>query len=120
MLKEDDNKIKNAILVINEVSLSDRGNFSCEVSNEATQKLDKYEPIMSTTYVRVKGKVDLCFCKKIQIYIFVFLSGKYAALWPFLGICAEVFILCAIILIYEKRRNKAEMDESDTDQSPEQ
>lgn len=46
--------------------------------------------------------------------------GKFAALWPFLGICAEVVILCAIILIYEKRRNKAEMEESDTDQSPEQ
>lgn len=47
-------------------------------------------------------------------------TGKLAALWPFLGICAEVFVLCAIILVYEKRRNKAEMDESDTDQSPEQ
>lgn len=47
-----------------------------------------------------------------------FLSDKLAALWPFLGICAEVIILCAIILIYEKKRNKAEMEESDTDQSP--
>lgn len=45
-------------------------------------------------------------------------KGKYAALWPFLGILAEVFILCAIILVYEKKRNKAELDESDTDQSP--
>lgn len=43
---------------------------------------------------------------------------KLAALWPFLGICAEVIILCAIILIYEKKRNKSEMEESDTDQSP--
>lgn len=49
-----------------------------------------------------------------------FFTGKLAALWPFLGICAEVFILCAIILVYEKRRNKADPDESDTDQSPEQ
>lgn len=47
-------------------------------------------------------------------------TGKLAALWPFLGICAEVFILCAIILVYEKRRNKEGLDESDTDQSPEQ
>ena len=31
---------------------------------------------------------------------------KLAALWPFLGICAEVLILCTIIFIYEKRRNK--------------
>jgi len=43
-----------------------------------------------------------------------------AALWPFLGIVAEVVVLCTIILIYEKKRNKTELDESDTDQSPEQ
>ncbi|KAK9497811.1 hypothetical protein O3M35_003731 [Rhynocoris fuscipes] len=45
---------------------------------------------------------------------------KFAALWPFIGICAEVVVLCAIIFIYERKRNKAELDESDTDQSPEQ
>jgi hypothetical protein len=45
-------------------------------------------------------------------------KDKLAALWPFLGICAEVFVLCAIILIYEKKRNKSELEESDTDQSP--
>lgn len=39
----------------------------------------------------------------------------YAALWPFLGICLEVFILCAIILVYEKRRTKPEMEDSDAD-----
>lgn len=39
----------------------------------------------------------------------------YAALWPFLGICLEVFILCAIILVYEKRRTKPELDDSDAD-----
>ena len=33
-----------------------------------------------------------------------FVTDKYAALWPFLGICAEVLILCIIIFIYEKRR----------------
>lgn len=45
--------------------------------------------------------------------------GKYAALAPFLGICAEVIILCTIILIYEKKRDKTELEESDTDQGPE-
>lgn len=48
------------------------------------------------------------------------IKDKYAALWPFLGICAEVIILCAIIIIYEKKRNKTELEESDTDQSPDQ
>lgn len=38
-------------------------------------------------------------------------KDKLAALWPFLGICAEVFVLCTIILIYEKRRNKTDLDE---------
>jgi hypothetical protein len=46
-------------------------------------------------------------------------TDKLAALWPFLGICAEVFVLCGIILIYEKKRNKTELEESDTDNSPE-
>ena len=31
---------------------------------------------------------------------------KYAALWPFLGIVAEVVILCIIIFACEKRRAK--------------
>ncbi|XP_037295092.1 neuroplastin [Manduca sexta] len=42
-------------------------------------------------------------------------KDMYAALWPFLGICVEVFVLCAIILVYEKRRTKPEQDDSDTD-----
>ena len=33
-------------------------------------------------------------------------ADKLAALWPFLGICAEVAILCIIIFVYEKRRAK--------------
>uniref|UniRef100_A0A8D8ZUN3 Uncharacterized protein n=1 Tax=Cacopsylla melanoneura TaxID=428564 RepID=A0A8D8ZUN3_9HEMI len=43
-----------------------------------------------------------------------------SALWPFLGIVVEVVVLCTISLIYEKKRNKSELEESDTDQSPEQ
>lgn len=33
-------------------------------------------------------------------------KDKLAALWPFLGIVAEVIVLCVIILVYEKRRSK--------------
>lgn len=54
------------------------------------------------------------------MFLFNRFAEKYAALWPFIGICAEVIILCAIIVIYEKKRNKSELEESDTDQSPDQ
>lgn len=41
------------------------------------------------------------------------------ALWPFLAICGEVVILCTLIIIFEHRRTKPDMDESETDGSPE-
>ena len=42
------------------------------------------------------------------------ISDKLAALWPFLGIVAEVIVLCAIILIYEKKKSKQMADEDDS------
>ncbi|XP_014368572.2 basigin [Papilio machaon] len=45
----------------------------------------------------------------------LYVKDMYAALWPFLGICFEVFVLCTIILVYEKRRTKPDLDDSDTD-----
>ncbi|XP_036328067.1 neuroplastin isoform X3 [Rhagoletis pomonella] len=94
ILKPDDNQVKNAILSIENISLDDRGEFKCIGRNDANEYAD-YAEASDASFVRVKGKL--------------------AALWPFLGICAEVLILCAIILIYEKRRNKSELEESDTD-----
>lgn len=38
--------------------------------------------------------------------ILIRVKNKLAALWPFLGICAEVAILCTIIFIYERKRAK--------------
>lgn len=35
--------------------------------------------------------------------------SRFAALWPFLGIVAEVIILVTIIFIYEKRRKPDEV-----------
>ena len=43
--------------------------------------------------------------------VLVCVSDKFAALWPFLGICAEVLILCIIIFIYERRRSKKMAEE---------
>lgn len=39
--------------------------------------------------------------------------SKLAALWPFLGIVAEVVVLVAIIFIYERRRAKKEQEENE-------
>lgn len=97
VLERDEEKgVDNAVLIIQEADLSDRGVYTCIGIRQSEPDIVDSDDTM----VRIKD--------------------KYAALWPFLGICAEVFILCAIILIYEKKRNKAELDESDTDQSPDQ
>lgn len=92
-----DKGTENAVLQINEATMADRGDYYCHGNNVATRLGNATE---AKVYVRVKDKL--------------------AALWPFLGICVEVIVLCTIIFIYEKKRNKTELEESDTDQSPEQ
>ncbi|XP_064607823.1 basigin-like [Liolophura sinensis] len=77
---------KNGILTIFELQFEDRAVYKCEANN--TFGTDN-----STILVRVKDKL--------------------AALWPFLGIVAEVAILCLIIFIYEKKRSKESDDEED-------
>ncbi|XP_068151924.1 uncharacterized protein Bsg [Drosophila tropicalis] len=94
ILSPNDN-VENAILTLENVTLDDKGDYKCYGSNAANEYGVNSTVASDFTTVRVKG--------------------KFAALWPFLGICAEVLILCVIILIYEKRRNKSELEESDTD-----
>jgi len=70
--------------------MSDRANYTCTVS------VGK-ETAIRGILLRVKG--------------------KFAALWPFLGICAEVIILCIGIFIYERRtkaRNNVDDEEEET------
>ncbi|PBC33565.1 Basigin [Apis cerana cerana] len=94
---DHERNIYGAILMVDNIEMNDRGNVYCRVSYNWSDTAENHMA-EAHTFLRVKDKL--------------------AALWPFLGICAEVVILCAIILVYEKKRNKAELEESDTDQSP--
>lgn len=85
----------DATLLIEKLTYDDRAHYTCVARN----RLSGESSANDTVLVRVKDKL--------------------AALWPFLGIVAEVVILCTIIFIYEKRRAKQEYDESDTDQNNE-
>lgn len=74
----------NRTLIIYDLQFSDRGEYTCVATN-----------IVNTTSMTVLVRV----------------KDKLAALWPFLGIVAEVVILCIIIFICEKRRSKDMEDE---------
>ncbi|XP_065218721.1 basigin-like [Planococcus citri] len=82
------------VLIHNANKTLDRGTYNCTATSVFGNSIAD-----GSSYVRIKS--------------------KYAALGPFLGIVAEVIIFCTIILIYEKKRDKTEMEESDTDQGPE-
>uniref|UniRef100_A0A6M2CUD2 Putative immunoglobulin like protein n=1 Tax=Rhipicephalus microplus TaxID=6941 RepID=A0A6M2CUD2_RHIMP len=86
------NNVSDAKLIIQDLNFDDRAQYTCVASNGISNET-------MTVLVRVKDKL--------------------AALWPFLGICVEVAVLCAIIFIYEKKRVKPDFEESDTDQNPE-
>ena len=81
----------NTSLIINDVLDSDKGDYTCKLKNE-------YGEHVQTLQLRVKD--------------------RWAALWPFLAIVAEVFILCLIILIYEKKCSKKQSaNEEDNEQT---
>ncbi|KAJ8678857.1 hypothetical protein QAD02_014644 [Eretmocerus hayati] len=98
LTKDEEKKIPNAVFHLSDVTKDDRVDITCTAFYNLLDLGTPQHVGTAKTLLRVKDKL--------------------AALWPFLGICAEVVILCAIILIYEKKRNKSELEESDTDQSP--
>jgi len=87
----DGNKYTSTLKLEDEagVQMDDRAVYSCNITSLADGVAEK------KILLRVKG--------------------KFAALWPFLGICAEVVILCLGIFIYERRTKarNADVDEDD-------
>lgn len=86
---EDDGPYVGAKLLIYSLTFEDQGNYECHSNSTLA-----FNGTSATVKLRVKDRL--------------------AALWPFLGIVAEVIILCIIIFIYEKKKSKEMEDEVDS------
>ncbi|KAL8625418.1 hypothetical protein ACOMHN_018563 [Nucella lapillus] len=89
----DGTDIEYGKLVIDAVEFEDAAEYTCLAATTS-----KWPEFNSTQIILVRVK------------------DKLAALWPFLGIVAEVVVLCTIIFICEKKRNKDALLEEEANQ----
>jgi hypothetical protein len=85
-----DKSFQETTLTVYQVTKSDKGLYKCQLTNA-------FGVANETVVLRVKD--------------------VFAALWPFLAIVAEVFLLCLIILIYEMKFAKKKNAEEEGEQS---
>lgn len=64
-LKDDDEHVKDAILVIDHFELTDQTWYNCTAKNEATE-FGRYEEGRKTTYVQVKLPIGKLFVAMFQ------------------------------------------------------
>merc|ERR1719369_2650900 len=77
---------RTSLMILDLDIKEDMGDYKCIGVNEIGENTD-------TIHLRVRSRL--------------------AALWPFLGIVADVIILVTIIFIYEKRRKPDEVNDDD-------
>lgn len=119
---ENSDHVPNAKLIIRELRINtDRGEYMCKAENDVGSN-------NQTVVLKVKG-ILLLLRHDLNIHIaypakafhrILSKSDKLAAVWPFLGIVAEVAILCSIIFIFEKRRSRKMEEEEDVDDAAKQ
>lgn len=84
------------------LTADDRVTFKNGSVENSTLRVDKMAPEDAGDYVCIVTSST----GAQNVTLVVNVKDKYAALWPFLGICAEVAILCTIIFLFERRRTK--------------
>lgn len=88
--KTETTNIRDDTLVFTEVKMSDSGFYICNTSSTADGLFDS-----SIAEVKIKS--------------------RFAALWPFIGILAELIILLITIILYERHRTAKKKSEAQND-----